>query len=187
MADGSGSGTFMFVPDEAYAEAYDAARSRPLTPRLQVQAGMFDLRIAYVEALAAAGFGDAPFDTLLGIKWSGVTMEFLHGLRTDFPGVDSSEVVGAWMASGNGRVSLNTLHADFPNEDLDGIVALAATGVTPAFVAALQAADVRGISADSVAALRGHGVDQAFVDHLAAKGPRGLSVDEVVRLAQGSR
>jgi hypothetical protein len=179
---GTGAGTFAFAPDEAYAKAMNAVRSAPLTPGQQVRAGMFDLSTSYVDAVAAAGFGDAPFDTLLSFRMFKVTPEFLRALRRDFPTIASSAVIGALMASGKQHIDLHALHLDFPNDDLDTIVALAAAGVTPAYVAALRAADVRGLSADTAAALRARGVDQAFADRLATKGPHGLSPDEVVRL-----
>ena len=184
VADGAGSGAFAFVPDEAYAKSYDAVRSRRLTPRQQVQAGIFDLSTAYVDAVASAGFGDAAFDTLVGFKIFGVTPELLRTLHSDFPTMDPSEVVGIWMTIDKQHVDLHALHLDFPNEEVDAIVALASAGVTPAYVAALRSADVRGLTAEGVAVLRMHGVSQAFADSLATKGPHGLSIDEVVRLAK---
>jgi hypothetical protein len=187
VADSVGGGSFTFVPDEAFAKSYESLRSTRLTPSEQIKAGMFDLRIGYVTAAVAAGFGDANFDTLIGFKVFGLQPEFLQTLHSDFPSTTSSEVVGAWMASEKQGFALHALHLDFPDEDLDAIMALASAGVTPDYVAALRAARVRGLTADGVAVLRTQGVDQAFVDHLAAKGPHGLSVDEVVRLAKGSR
>ena len=181
-ANGKGSGTFVFVPDAAYSKAYDAIHPTALTPRQQVQAGIFDLSIDFVRAVAAAGFADASFETLLGMKIFGVTPGFVKTLHADFPTADSSDVVGTWMLVDKEHVEIHALHLDFPAESLDAIVALATAGVTPAYVTALRNAGVHDISAESVAVLHANGVDQAFVDRLAANGPRGLSVEEVVRL-----
>jgi hypothetical protein len=185
-ANGNGNGTFVFVPDAAYARAYDAAHPARITPRQQVQAGIFDLSIDFVRAVAAAGFADTPFETLLGMKMFGVTPEFLKALHADFPTADSSEVVGMWMFVDKEHADVHALHLDFPTESLDAVAALAAAGVTPAYVAALRSADVHDISAESVAVLRANGVEQAFLDHLAANGPRGLSVEDVVRLKKAA-
>jgi len=187
VSKGQGTGTFTFVPDDAYANAYDAIRSQPLTPRQRVQAGMFDLRISYVRGVVAAGFGDITFEALDNFKNFGITPEFLRILHSDFPTIDSSGVMDAAMASLPSDIDLHALHLELPNEDLDAVIALAMAGVTPRYINALRAAGVRGLSADSVVEMNAHGVDQAFADRLATKGPHGLSVDEVVRLANATR
>jgi hypothetical protein len=186
VANGDGGGKFAFEPDAAYATAYDAVFSSPLTQRQQVQAGMFDVSVAYVTSVAKAGFGSADFDTLLSMKIFRVTPEFLQALHADFPATAPSDVIGTWMMADKEHVDLHALHLDFPTENFDAITALAVAGVSPAYVAALKAAGVQGLTADGVATLRLHGVNQAFVDRLARNGPRGLSIDDVVRLKEST-
>jgi hypothetical protein len=152
---GSGGGTFKFEPNPQYVRDVVAAGFAAPTLREQVMAGMFDVGTSYVQAMGAAGLRGVRLDKLVDLKIFDLTPEFVAAL-----------------------------HADFPDESIDGFVALHMVGVTPAYVDALRRAGVPNLSADNVSALRAAGVDQAFAERLATKGPHGLSIDEVVRLKE---
>ena len=152
---GRGDGAFRFEPNPLYVRDVVAAGFPSPTLREQVMAGMFDLRTSYVQAMAAAGIRGVRLDKLVDLKIFDVTPEFVAAL-----------------------------HADFPGESTDDLVALHMVGVTPAYVDALRRAGVPNLTADNVSALRAAGIDQAFAERLATKGPHGLSIDEVVKLKE---
>ena len=151
--EGRGNGLFRFRPDPAYADAIAKTGVPPFTLRQQIVAGMFDLRLSLVNAVAAIGLRDVTFEQLMKLKIFRMTPE-----------------------------SLIALHAAFPGERLDDIGALAMMNVTPEYVEALRRANVRGLSAENVSALRASGVNRDFIEGLAAKHRGPLSIDDVVRL-----
>jgi beta-lactamase regulating signal transducer with metallopeptidase domain len=182
---GLAKGTFRFEPDPRYVQAFGDLRGAAPTPRQEVMAAMFDLQLAYVEAIAAAGMRDISFDDLIQLKMFGVTAADMKIIHDDFPSADASVITGVRMMKG-GPADIHALHLALPAAALDMLIGLQTLGVTPAYVSALQKAGIRDLTADNVAALRVSRVDQAFADRLASQGPYGLSTIEVAHLAMKS-
>ena len=179
-------GTFRFTPDQTYVKAFGALRGTPLTPRQEVMAGMFDLRLAYVEAVVESGLRNTSFDDLVGLKMFGVTAADVKSIREDFPSADAGAIKMVRMMKGDPE-RMHELHLLLPGADLMTVMGLPGMGITPAYVKALQKAGVRDLTGDNVLALTVAGVSQAFADHLASQGPYGLTVDEVARLAKQTK
>jgi hypothetical protein len=155
--DGRGDGAFRFQPDPGYANAIIQTGLPPLTLHEHIQAGMFDIRSSFVQAIAATGLRLVSFSQLIGLK--------IFRIKSD---------------------DVSALHVSFPNASVDYIRALAMSKVTASYVEALRRAEIGNLSPDNVCALRAFGIDQAFIDGLAANGHRGLSIDDVVRLYSDS-
>jgi hypothetical protein len=125
----------------------------PLTLRKHVVAAMFDVTSSFVRAIVATGLPQVTLSQLITFKIFRITSE-----------------------------DVSALHAAFPSESPDDIVALAMIHVTPAYVEVLRRAKIGNLSADNVSALRASGIDQTFIEGLAANGRHALSIDEVVSL-----
>lgn len=180
---GVGHGDFRFQPNAAYAAEFERLGMK-LSLRDRVVAGMFGVSLDYVRGLAALGLTPMSFQTLVGLKMLGGSLETIRALRRDFPDADAHALT-AFVMMQRRMPEAHLLHTIFPGATIGDVTTMAMAGVTPEYVAALQRAAVRGLSANNVTALRSSGVDTAFVERMIRSGKTGLTVDDVVALEKG--
>jgi hypothetical protein len=152
LADGKGSGTFDFVPDQAFADTLVArGMARPTASQLFTM-GIHGLPLALLDELQAQGYARPTTDEYVRVALTGV----------DVPYVRAMGALGQRLGS------------------LPALVRLYNGGVTPAFVRALAAQGYEGLAPSDLLRLSNQGISADFVRLANAGGTRPLSVDELV-------
>lgn len=179
--NGIGSGEFRFQPSAQYAAEF-ATLGMKLTLRDQIVAAMADISPDYARGIARLGLMPMSFESFIGLRMFGGSLEELQALRRDFPSADVQAMTAIVMMMRKHLSDVHPIHELFPSATIDDVTAMGMAGVTPDYVEALRDAGVRGLSAASVTGLKTLGVDEVFVKRMVTAGKTGLTVDEVAAL-----
>jgi bla regulator protein blaR1 len=132
----------------------------------------------YINAMRAAGFGDADVDDLTGARAVGVTPEFARQMRQFDHDVDLDTVIGA-RATGLSAEYYSQMRQMFPGLPLEEAVGMNAVGVTLGFVQQMRQLFPR-ISADDIQGMAAVGVTPEYVREMRRQGLPASDPDQAI-------
>jgi beta-lactamase regulating signal transducer with metallopeptidase domain len=151
IKDGTGSGTFRFVPSETFiAGLTRRGFSRPATQQLFALA-QNEIGFEFIDELAAQKYERPDIENLVRAAHHGVGTDFLREM---------------------GR-------AGYRVGTLDALIRFRDHGVDPEFVRGLRALGVSDLSPDDLVRFRDHGVDPDYVSGMQQAGYRAAALDLV--------
>ncbi|MBV8721875.1 MAG: hypothetical protein JO277_06980 [Candidatus Eremiobacteraeota bacterium] len=154
LAQGRGGGSMTFAPSAAFERAMNE-RDYDVTAQQQATAAMLDLSIAYVDAMASAGYPHLSFDKLVAFRALGIDDAYVRSLRSFF---GSAEI------------------------DADQTISLRALRVDGAYLRDLSASGLPKVTPAQAIQLRALGIDAAYVQRVKAHGFPHPTVEDLVRL-----
>jgi beta-lactamase regulating signal transducer with metallopeptidase domain len=151
MREGTGSGTFTFVPNQAFiASLASRGFARP-TARQLFALAQSDVGLEFIDLLAKEKYTRPDLADLVNAAHHGVNADFVRGMA------DTGYRVGT----------------------LDILIRLRDHGVDPDFVRGLRALGVSDLSPDDLVRFRDHGVDPDYVSGMRQAGYRPEPLDLV--------
>jgi hypothetical protein len=153
LNNGTGSGTFRFVPSETFiAGLTRRGFSRPTAQQLFALA-QNEIGFEFIDELAAQKYERPDIETLVRAAH--------HGVRTDF--LRNMEAAGYRVGT------------------LDALIRMRDHGVDPDYVRGMQAHGVSGLSVDDIVRARDHGVDPEYISDLKSLGYDVRPFDALIR------
>jgi len=150
---GAGSGSFRFVPSEAFVTRLTARGFERPTAAQSMALAQHDLGFAFIDELAAQKYAQPVTSELVRAAHHGVDLDFVRG-----------------MGEAGYRVGT-----------LETLIRFRDHGVSPEYVRELRAEGLSGLAPEDLVRVRDHGVDAAYVRALSDLGYRSMSFDMLVR------
>jgi beta-lactamase regulating signal transducer with metallopeptidase domain len=153
LNEGTGSGTFLFVPSETFiAGLTRRGFSRPTAQQL-VALAQNDIGFEFIDELAAQKYERPDIENLVRAAHHGVGTDFLRE-----------------MGQAGYRVGT-----------LDGLIRFRDHGVDPDYVRGMRAQGVSDLSPDDIVRARDHGVDSEYIANLKSLGYSTVPFDMLIR------
>jgi beta-lactamase regulating signal transducer with metallopeptidase domain len=181
IKSGAGSGSFRFVPSEAFMAGL-TRRGFPLPRASQLMAlAERDLGFAFIDELAAQKYARPDMSELVRAAHHGVDLDFVKGMSQAGYRVGTLDALIRFRDHGVTPEFVRELRAqgvsDLSPEEL---VRARDHGIDAEYVRGMRQAGYRAPISDLIRA-RDHGVDPEYVDVLRKSGHTSLGLDEVIR------
>jgi hypothetical protein len=150
LSDGSGAGSFKFVPDARYPQEMKALGFDGVTEE-QVQFAIHDVSLNFAREMKSANLQNLDSDKLVAFRIHGVSRKFIDDIQA----------------------------AGLNERDSDQLIAFRIHGVTPELVKRVSAAGYT-VDSESLVALRIHGATPEYMDDLKKRGYGGIPLEQVV-------
>lgn len=182
VGDDVGAGHFAFTPDRGYS-AQLARRGIDAPPdRKLLFATIEDLTLAYIDAMARAGYPSKKFSELMSFRALDITPESAQRLRAAFGAVDAKQLVELTALHVTPEYAKSLRDTGIGDLDLHEIVEMKALGVDAGFVQSLRAQGYPGISSREVVEVKALHVDADYINELASAGYSHLPLRQLVEL-----
>jgi hypothetical protein len=206
---GTGSGSYTFVPDRAFAAAleqmgYDAPDDDQLFSMLALDItrefarevhdsglrastrDLIRLKIHgvdgnYVRATRQAGYQSLSADDYVQLRIHGVDTDFLRDLKAAGYDLSAAEMVQLRIHGVDSSYMKGLKEAGYDHLRVEEINQLRIHGVEPEFPREAHRLGYN-FTAKELAQLRTHGVDSAYLQHLQDAGMRNLTADQIAKL-----
>ena len=149
-----GGGAMTFTSSPSFEHAMNE-RGYDVSANDEVTAAMLDISVAYVDAIASAGFPHLPFERLVAFRALNIDPEYVRSMRS---------LLGEGL------------------RDPEQIISMRALNVTTAYVTELANVGYGHLSSQDLIKLRALGIDAAYVQRVKAHGFPHPSIEDLVRM-----
>lgn len=163
----------MPAPMPSPALAPRAPRTPLPPPPVAALAGGFDYDFDFdsnEEADRPLGDGKLTVDELISLRATGVTLSYVDGMKTIFPGLTLREVTSLSAVGVTPEYIRSMRAAGFEVKKAREAVSLKAVGVTPEFLKEMRAAGMNVSGIRDITSLKAVGVTPAFIQEMRAAG-----------------
>lgn len=197
FADGRGSGTFTFVPNQGFIDAmrsrgFDFERSTSRRGDSDVIDRLFtaatvNVTTALADDLLAANFGKLDVDDLFKAAIFKIDGKFMAEMKaTGFPNMDMEDLVKARIFKIDAAYVRQVHEMGFENEGFEGLVKFRIFKVTPEFLADLKNVGFTNLSSEEIVKFRIFNIDSDFIRKAKAEEPN-ITVEQLVQMKIGVR
>jgi hypothetical protein len=182
--DGRGSGTWRFVPSQAFRSAM-STRGYDLTDDQMFTAAMIDVRTSFVDELKTIGFDHLDFEDVVKATIFKVTPQFVAELKSiGFDNLSLEDLVKARIFKVDAAFAREVREMGFNDREqsMEELVKLRIFKVTPEFLKEIKGEGLTLDSIEDAVKLRIFKVDADFIRRARASGHTDLNVEELVRL-----
>jgi hypothetical protein len=195
FANGNGSGTFTFTPNQSFV---DAMRSRGFefdkpaakhgdsdTSDRLFTAAAINVTTALADDLLAANFGKLDVDDLFKAAIFKVDGKFMAEMKaTGFPNLGMEDLVKARIFKIDADYVRQVHEMGFDKEDFEGLVKFRIFKVTPEFLSAIKNEGFDNLSAEEIVKFRIFNIDPEFIRKAKAENPN-VTVEDMVKMKIG--
>lgn len=196
FANGRGSGTFTFTPNQGFVDAmrtrgfdFTSSNSKHETDvndRL-FAAATIGVTTKLADDLNSANFGPLTVDDLFKAAIFKITPEFMSEMKaTGFPNLGMEDLVKARIFKIDADYVRQVREMGFDKEDFEGLVKFRIFKVTPELLASLKNEGFNDLSAEQVVKFRIFNIDQDFIRQAKAEDPN-VTVEQLVEMKIGVR
>jgi hypothetical protein len=198
FTDGKGSGTFTFIPSQAFVDAmrgrgFDFAKfsekgNGTLEDRL-FAAATINVTTALADGLLSANFGPLGVDDLFKAAIFKITPEFMTEMKaTGFPNLGMEELVKARIFKIDPAYVREVREMGFDKADFENMVKFRIFKVTPQLLSDLRNAGLTDLSTEDVVKIQIFKIDTDYIRQARAEDPS-VTVEQLVqrRIGVGRR
>jgi hypothetical protein len=197
FADGKGSGTFTFTPNQGFVDGmrsrgFDYAKSTSKNGDSDMSDRLFtatalNVTTALADDLLAANFGKLDVDDLFKAAIFKIDGKFMAEMKaTGFPNLGMEDLVKARIFKIDSDYVRQVHDMGFDNENFEGLVKFRIFKVTPEFLAELKNQGFANLSPEEVVKFRIFNIDADFIRKARTENPN-VTVEEMVQMKIGVR
>jgi len=180
VANGSGGGTFRYVPNPHFASELEQRGISAPSADDQRRMTYSDVSLAFVDVLHRYGYSRLSAEDLIRLTDHGVTGRYVTAIEQDGYHADSAEGLVRMVDHGVTADFISAMRGLGYRPSAEDLVRLIDHGVTPDFTRAMIALGYHP-TADQLVRLADHGVTAEFVKHLRSRG-YSADIDQLIRL-----
>lgn len=197
FTNGVGSGTFLFTPNMAFAEAMRSrgfdftapskhGGARETLDRM-FAATTLNVTTAFADGLLSANFGPLDVDDLFKAVIFKITPEFMSEMKASgFPNLGMEELVKARIFKIDADYLRKVKDMGFADTDFESLVKFRIFKVTPEFLAELRNEGFSELSSEDIVKFRIFKIDPEFIRAARAEEPN-ITVEQLVQRRIGVR
>jgi len=178
---GKGSGTFRFIPSQAFVSAmksrgYDFEKDPPTTDEGRLEDRLFtaatlNVTTALADDLNSAGFGKLKVGDLFKAAIFKVDSAFMREMKaTGYPNMGMEELVKARIFKIDAKFVSEVTQMGFDKEPFENLVKLRIFKVTPEFIAEVRNEGLTNLSLEQLVKLQIFKIDGDFIRKAKAEG-----------------
>lgn len=196
FTNGSGSGTFVFTPNMAFAEAmktrgfdFTASSKHGSTETVDrmFAATTLNITTAFADSLLSANFGPLDVDDLFKASIFKITPEFMSEMKASgFPNLGMEELVKARIFKIDADYLKNLKEMGFADLDFESVVKFRIFKVTPELLANLKNEGLTDLSSEDIVKFSIFKIDPEFIRAARAEEPN-ITVEQLVQRRIGVR
>jgi len=190
FANGKGSGSFTFTPDQGFfaamrAKGFDIAKDddgdRNVDERA-MSAALVNVTSSLADDLLSANFGKLDFDDLFKAAIFKIDGKFMAEMKaTGFPDLKMEELVKARIFKIDAAYVKQVHEMGFSDKGFESLVKFRIFKVTPEFLGELKAAGLKDLDSEDIVKCRIFKIDAEFVRKAKAENPN-VTMEELVKM-----
>ena len=196
FANGKGSGTFIFTPNQSYVDTmksrgFDFEKSSSkhddgVENRL-LSAALINVTTELADDLKSVGFGPLDINDLFKAAIFKVDSKFMAEMKaTGFPNLTMEDLVKARIFKIDADFVRQIHEMGFDKQDFEGLVKFRIFKVTPEYLNSLRAVGLNDLSSEDVGKCQIFKIDPEFIRKAKAEDPN-VTVEELVQMKIGVR
>ncbi len=196
FVNGKGTGTFTFIPDQAYLSAMNArgfdfaksnSRHEDAVEERQFSAALLNVTTALADDLRSVDLGPLDVDDLFKASIFKVDSKFMAEMKASgFPDLKMEDLVKARIFKIDADYVRQVHQMGFSDKGFEGLVKFRIFKVTPEFLNELRAQGFDNLSAEEIVKFRIFNIDPDFIRKAKAEDP-GVTVEQMVQMKIGVR
>jgi hypothetical protein len=184
VGHGTGSGTYVFMPSDAFRSRMHDRGYDDLELHTQFAAAALDLTTGFIDRIGAAGYPHLSFERLIAFRALGIDEDFVRDMRSTFAGteISAAQLLSLRALSVTREYVAQMRDGGFAVDDPNDAVQLRALDVSGAYVRDLASAGYDHLSSRELVQLRALGIDAAYIKRVEAHGFSHLPIDKLIQL-----
>lgn len=182
FANGKGSGTFTFTPNQAFVNGM-ASRGYKLTEEKMFSAATIDVTLAFVDDLKNSGFGELSYDDVVKAKIFNITPQYMAEMKaTGFPNLGMEELVKSRIFNIDSNFVREVKDMGFAGKgDLEELVKFRIFDINPQFLADLKNNGFGNIDPEEAVKFRIFKITPEFLADLKNEGFTNIDPEQAVK------
>ena len=196
FVNGTGSGTFRFIPDAGYLSAMSSrgfdftksdSRHQEAVEDRQFSAALLNVTTALADDLKSIDLGPLDVDDLFKAAIFKVDSKFMAEMKASgFPDLKMEDLVKARIFKIDADYVRQVHQMGFSEKGFEGLVKFRIFNVTPEFLNELKAQGFSNLSSEEIVKFRIFNIDPEFIRKAKAEDPN-VTVEQMVQMKIGVR